>query len=135
MARGMRPSPAILIVALGDVLGEIADPFEIGGNAQRADDLAQVDGDRLAAGDDRDGFLLDRALQRVEPGVGGDDLLRQFGVHAGQRVHGVGEHLFGDAAHFGNMAAEQFKLGVEGFDGVFDHAEQSLARQPKRPVM
>ena len=34
---------------LGDVLGEIADAFEIAGDADRADDLAQIDRHRLAA--------------------------------------------------------------------------------------
>ena len=52
--------------ALGDVLGEIADPLEIVGDAQRADDLAQVDRHRLAARDGEDRLFLDLALERVD---------------------------------------------------------------------
>ncbi len=33
---------------------------------QRADDLAQIDRHRLAAGDGQHGFFLDLALQRVD---------------------------------------------------------------------
>ena len=99
--------------ALGDVLGQVADPLEIGGNADGADDVAQVDRHRLAARDGPHGHVLDRPLQGVEARIGGDDLLRQFDIHGRQRVHGVGEHFFGDAAHFRNVAVELFELGVE----------------------
>ncbi len=61
--------------ALADILGEIADTFQIGGDAQRADDLAQIDRHRLARGDGQHGALFDRALQLVDLGVGGDDAL------------------------------------------------------------
>ena len=50
--------------------------------ADRADDLAQVHRHRLAQRDRQDRLLLDLALQRVEPRVGGDDLLRERGVGA-----------------------------------------------------
>ena len=56
--------------ALGDVLGEIADALEIVGEPQRADDLAQIDRHRLAAGDGEDRLFLDLALQRIDVGVG-----------------------------------------------------------------
>ncbi len=52
--------------ALGDVLGEIADAFEIGGDADRHHDLAQVARHRLALGDGEDGLLLDLQLERVD---------------------------------------------------------------------
>ena len=72
--------------ALGDVLGEIADALEVVGDAQRADDLAQVDRHRLAAGDGEHGLVLDLTLQRVDLGVGADHLLGQLGVAPGERV-------------------------------------------------
>jgi len=46
-ARNPRPG-ADLDRALGNVLGEIADPFEIARDADRPDQLAQVDRYRLA---------------------------------------------------------------------------------------
>ena len=54
-------SPSSATDALGDVLGEVADALEIVGDAQRADDLAQVDRHRLAARDGQDRLLLDLA--------------------------------------------------------------------------
>ena len=55
--------------ALGDVLGEIADAFEIAGNLQRADDLAQVPRHRLAPGDHRHRHIAGFGLEIVEPFV------------------------------------------------------------------
>ena len=56
--------------ALGDVLGEIADALEIVGNADRRDDFAQIDRQRLAPRDRQDRLLLDLALQSVEARIG-----------------------------------------------------------------
>ena len=61
--------------ALGDVLAEIADPFQVGRNADRADDLAQIVGHRLALGDDDDRLFVDLALTVIEHRIVGDDLL------------------------------------------------------------
>ena len=55
---------------LGDILGEIADPLEIVGDPQRADDIAQIDRHRLPPGDGQHRLFLDLALQRVDGGVG-----------------------------------------------------------------
>ena len=63
--------------ALGDVLGEVADALQIVGDAQRADDVAQVDRHRLAPGDGQDRLFLDLALQHVDLVVVRDDALRQ----------------------------------------------------------
>jgi hypothetical protein len=48
---------------LGDVLGEVADLFEIVADSQRADDVPQVHRHRLAPRDGDDRLLLDLALQ------------------------------------------------------------------------
>ena len=69
--------------ALGDVLGEVADPFEIAGDADRADDFAKVDRHRLSARDGEDRLLLDLALQRVETRIGRHDLMGERDVGAG----------------------------------------------------
>ena len=114
--------------ALGDVLGEIADPLEIAGDADRADDLAQVDRHRLAARDGHDRQILDLALQRVEARIGGDDLMGERRVGVGQRVHGVDHHFLRDAAHFGDAALERVELLVVGLDGMFDHGVHSFSR-------
>ena len=54
---------------LGDVLAEVADPLEVGRDADRPDDLAQIVGHRLALGDDDDRLVVDLALAFVEDGV------------------------------------------------------------------
>ena len=114
--------------ALGDVLGEVADAFEVAGDADRADDFAQIDRHRLAARDGEDRLLLDLALQRVEARVGRDDLMGERHVGLAQRVHRVDQHFLGDAAHFGDAALERVEILVVGLDGVFDHGSCSLSR-------
>ncbi len=88
--------------ALGDVLGEIADALEVVGDAQRADDVAQVDRHRLAPGDGEDRLLLDLALQDVDLGVLGDDAVGQVRVVAVERIDRVGDLAFRQAAHLGD---------------------------------
>src|ERR1700722_284595 len=114
--------------ALGDVLGKVAYAFEIAGDADRAYDFTQVHRHRLPSGDGEDRLLLDLALQGVEAGVGGDDLLREPGVGAGQRIHRVDYHLLRDAAHFGDAALERAEFIIIGLDGVIDHWSCSLSR-------
>ena len=53
--------------ALADVLGEIADPFEIVGDAHHRHQCAQIDRHRLAQRNGRDGFFLDLPLQTHQP--------------------------------------------------------------------
>ena len=129
--------PAIGERPLGDVLGEVADALDVARDADRRDRLAQVDRQRLAAGDHQDRVLLDLPLQHVEPRVGRDDGLGERRIAAHERADGVDEHLLGDAAHLGDAAAQVLKLGVVGADDMFRHGASSSSgrRQPKRPVM
>ena len=55
---------------LGDVLGQVAHPLEVGAHLQRGDDDAQVGGDRLLAGQQVDRPLLELVAQRVDGVVG-----------------------------------------------------------------
>ena len=112
----------------GDVLGQVADPLEVAGDPDRADDLAQIDRHRLAPGDGENRLLLDLALQRVEARVGGDDLVGQRHVGLAQRVHRVDHHLLGDAAHFGDPPLEGVEILVVRSDGVIDHGADSFNR-------
>jgi hypothetical protein len=63
---GLRP--------LGDVLGVVADPLEVGGDAEDRQDRAQVVSDRLALRDDARGLLVDLLIQRVDGGIAFDTL-------------------------------------------------------------
>ena len=133
MARGTRELHADLERAFGDVLGQIADPLEIAGDADGADDFAQVDRHRLAARDRQDRLLLHLTLQRVESRVGRNHLMGERGVGAGERVHGVDHHFLGEPAHLRDAALEQVEVLVVGSDGVLVH-HGVASRQPKRPV-
>ena len=128
IARGTRGFGPELDRALGDILGEIADPLEVAGDADGADQLPEVDRHGLASGDRHHGEILDLALQRVETGIGRDDLMRKHRVGVGERVHGLDHHLLGDAAHFGDQPLERVELPVVGLDGMFDHSVCSLSR-------
>ena len=132
IARGHPRLRTDLHRALGDVLGEVADPLEVAGDPNGADQLAKIHRHRLAARDRHDRHVLDFALQRVEAQIGRDDLVREHRIGVGQRVHRVDDHFLRDAAHFGNAALERVELPVVGFDGMFDHGV-SLP-QPNRPV-
>ena len=107
--------------ALGDVLGQISDPLEIAGDANGADDLAQVDRHRLAARDRQDRLLLDLALQHVEPRIRRYDLMGERGVGGGERIHGVDHHFLGEAAHLRDAPLEQVEVLVVGSDGMLVH--------------
>ena len=103
---------------LGDVLAEVADPFEIGRNADRADDLAQIRRHGLALGDEDDRLVVDLALALVEDGVVVDDLLRQAGIGIDQRRDGLLDHALGMAAHRGDAVGQIFQIVVIGADDV-----------------
>ena len=118
IARGSRAFDADLDRALGDVLGEIADPFEIARDPNGADDLAQVDRHRLPARDRQHRLLLDLALERVEPRIGLHHLMGEVAIAGGQRVHRVDHHFLGDAAHLGDPPLEQVEILVVGSDSM-----------------
>jgi hypothetical protein len=100
--------------ALGAVLRHVADALEIARDADRRDDLAQVDRERLAARDRQHGALLDVPLQRVHALVHGDHGLREGRVAPDERIDRVGQLLLGDAAHLGDGGAQALELCVEG---------------------
>ena len=114
--------------AFGDAFGEIADSFEIAGDADGANQFAQVDRHGLAARDRHHRHVFDFALERVEAGIGRDDLVREHSVGVGQCVHRLDHHFLRDAPHFGNAALERVELLVVGLDGMFDHGSHSLSR-------
>ena len=66
--------------ALADMLGVIADPLEVVAHPHGADDLAQVDGHRLAAGDGQYRLLLDVVLHGIDDQIGGDHPLGEIDV-------------------------------------------------------
>jgi hypothetical protein len=77
--------------AFCNVLCQIADALQIVGNAHGRDDLAQVDGDRLASGDGQYRLLLDVVLQAIDGVVGGNDLPGQNFIAVQQCEHRVVE--------------------------------------------
>jgi hypothetical protein len=108
---------------LADVLGKIADTFEVVGDAQRPDDFPQVDCHGLAPGDRQHGLFLDLSLQRINIGVCGHRLLRAIGITVRERIDRVGNLLLGKTTHLRHEAGELLQVDVEGLGGVIgdDH--------------
>ena len=107
--------------ALGDVLGKVADPLQIIGDAQRAHHVAQIDRHRLASGDGENRLVLDLALQRVDGGVASHDALCQIEVPPGERRDRIRDQFFGEPAHFGDLLRQLLQVGVERLGSVFVH--------------
>ena len=123
--------------ALADVLGMVADPLQIVAHPHGADDLAQIDGHRLPAGDGQDRLFLDLMLHRVDGRIGGDHLFGEIGVAFDQGAGGIGDLPLGETAHLGDPALDVLQVGVEGLGGVVESAGGVFGHgcQPKRPVM
>jgi hypothetical protein len=58
--------------ALADILGQVADPFEVVSDSQNSDDLTQVNRHRLARCDRFNRLLLDLPLLRIELDIRND---------------------------------------------------------------
>ena len=97
---------------LGDVLGEVAHTLEVARDADRRHDLAQIHRHRLAPRDGEDGLGFDISLEKVEPHVARHHRLGKLGIEQRESVHGLRQHLLGDAAHLGDLAAERLEFGV-----------------------
>ena len=87
----------------------------------RRDDLTQVNTNRLTTRDGEHGVFLNLALQQIEARVAGNRRAAEIGVERDQRLDGVGKHLFRDAAHFRNLAAEQLQIAIECPDCMVRH--------------
>ncbi|ENN83987.1 hypothetical protein RHSP_70613 [Rhizobium freirei PRF 81] len=103
---------------LGSVLAEIADTLQVGGDTDRAHDLAQVGGHRLTTCDGDNRLVTDFTLGMVKNDVVGDDLLCQSGVAVDQRADAVADHLLRQAAHFRNAAGQELQVFVIGRENV-----------------
>ena len=113
---------------LAHILGKVPDPLEIGGHPHGADDFAQVNRHRLAAGDGQYRALLDHALQIVDFDVGQDDPLAECNIAADQGIDGFDDHPFGKTAHFGDQPGQFLQIAVERFRGVFSSHVALLSR-------
>ena len=113
---------------LAHVLGEVADPLEIGRHPHGADDFAQVHRHRLAPRDGQDRALLDHALQAVDFDIGGHHALAERHVAADQRIDGFDDHAFGKAAHLGDQPGQFLQIAVERLGGVFRSHDYLLNR-------
>ena len=78
---------------------------------QRADDLAQIDRHRLAAGDGEHRLFLDLALQRVDIGVGCVMRCASALSRLASASTRIGDLLFGQPAHLGDHAREVLQIG------------------------
>ena len=123
---------------LADVLGKVANPFQIIGDPHGADDLPQIDRHRLAARNREHAFFLDLVLQRVDARIERDGALREVHIAVCECIERIGDLLLDQMAHLGNHAGELPQIDVERLGRVVRHGETVLGwlcRHPKRPVM
>jgi hypothetical protein len=123
--------------ALADVLGVIADPFQIIAYAHGADAFAQIDGHRLAPGDREDAFILDLALQPVDGRIETNNALAKLDIAIDQSLNRIRDLPLHEAAHLGDLAGYFLQIGIERLGGVIDSGggDVSHLRYPNRPVM
>jgi hypothetical protein len=95
-------APVERVDALGDVLGIVADTLDHARDLERGDDVAKVVGHGRAQGDGAHRQPIHFGFQRIEPGIAGDDRLRQFLIVVDERLDGVADRDFGEPAHLGD---------------------------------
>ena len=106
---------------LADVLREVAHALEVVGDAQRADDIAQVDRHWLASRQREDGLLFDVPLQIIDTRVHRHDATGERGIALGERADRVGGLFLDQASHLGDQAGQLLQVGVERLHDVFGH--------------
>lgn len=106
---------------LGDILGKIANPLKIVGNAQGSDDLAQINRHRLPAGNGGDGLFLNHALQRIDPIICRYDPFGERSVALKQGIDRVSDLLAVEAAHLRNVARKLLQVCVKSPKRVVHH--------------
>ena len=79
---------------LGDVHHEVGAALELVGDAHHRHEESQIGGERLLAGEQEEGAILDRVRELVDHVVGFDDLLGRVEVAVEQRLRAAGD-LFG----------------------------------------
>ena len=114
--------------ALGDILGEIADPFEIGADLEHGHDVPQIVGHRLPLRDHDDRALLQLTLEPVDLAVAGGRALGEARIAARQGGESVSQKFLGETAHFRGDAIELGKLRIVGFDGMAAHLGSPRSR-------
>jgi hypothetical protein len=124
---------------LAELLGHIAGALEVGSDLHRGDDHPKVRGHGLAAGDHRDGEIVDLALHFVDRLVFGTHLPGELVVELEKRRRGVCDCVLDHAAHLGDQAGDVGELVFVGSDDVLveggGHVAVLRFGQPIRPVM
>jgi hypothetical protein len=117
-----------LLGGLGDLLGLVADPFEVGDGLLHGADHAQVDRGGLALGDHLVAGFVELDLEEVDPVVVLDDLIDQQKIAAGEAFHGLHDLQFDHAAHLQHPRADAFEFGVKFLGSVLVHGESGASR-------
>jgi hypothetical protein len=118
--------------ALGHVGGVVADALDVGGDAQRAVDLAQVARHRLAQRQQAQHVLADLLLEHVDGDVVVDHALRRLGVAAARARRWRHPAGHGDLAHARDLAVQALELGVVALDDVFVRVVMALVSSVSR---
>jgi hypothetical protein len=100
---------------LGDLLGFVADAFQIGDGLHHGHDHAQVDRGRLAAGDHVVAGFVEFDLMAIDLAIVGDHLIDQADVARFQTVHGALQLLLDQPPICQHACAQAFEIGIELF--------------------
>jgi hypothetical protein len=107
--------------ALADVLGQVADALQLGGDLDRGQRVAQIHRHGLAQRQNFQRLILDRLLQLIDARVGTDGGIGQRGVAPRNRLDGVAELVLGEPAHLRHRIGQCLKLLGEGLYDVLAH--------------
>ena len=102
----------------GDLLGLVADTFQVGGGLGHGDQQAQIAGHRGPQGQQAGTFLVGLDIQAIDHMVPGDNLPGAGHVLLVQGLDGPGDLLLHHAAHFQNHGTELGQVLVEAFQGM-----------------
>ena len=105
--------------ALGDIRRVVADAFEIAGDLQRGDDLAQIARHRLAQRQQPHRQIVEIAFELIDLVVGLDDLRRQIAVALDDGLDRGGELAFRHPAHLDDDLFQAVEFLVVALDDVF----------------
>jgi hypothetical protein len=99
--------------ALGDLLGFVTGPFQVGDDLADAEHQAQIGSRRLALGDDVGAVVVNGFFKLIHFAVGIDDALDAANFAGGVGIDGSGNLGFDQAAHLQHMGAQATEVFVE----------------------
>jgi len=112
---------------LRDVLGEVADTLEVGGDLQRRGDEPEVARGRLMQREELDREIVDLDVEPVHHVVACDGRLCEVAIARREGAHGLRDLVLHEPAHLEHARSQLLELQLVRPVGVQPH-------HPNRPV-